>query len=54
MQIIYSHFIAQSRQLTVNGTDYEILAFKVYETFEEARLNINPKGSYDKIAITTK
>ncbi|KAK0067591.1 fibrillin-3, partial [Biomphalaria pfeifferi] len=43
MQIIYSHFIAQSRQLTVNGTDYEILAFKVYETFEEARLNINPK-----------
>ncbi|KAI8778169.1 fibrillin-2, partial [Biomphalaria glabrata] len=39
----YNQIVSQPRVLSVNGTYYEILTFKVYETSEEATLGINPK-----------
>ncbi|KAH9509894.1 hypothetical protein Btru_045538 [Bulinus truncatus] len=46
-QFIYNHFIISTLRITVNGTDYEISSFKVYETPEEARLDINPRKKCD-------
>ncbi|KAK0067590.1 fibrillin-2, partial [Biomphalaria pfeifferi] len=46
-QIIYSQLITQSKQFSVNGTDYEISAFKVYETAEGATFDMNPKDICD-------
>lgn len=40
----YNQIVSQPRVLSVNGTYYEILTFKVYETSEEAALGINPKS----------
>lgn len=47
-QIIYNQLITQSKQFSVNGTDYEISSFKVYETAEGATFDMNPKGNIEK------
>ena len=44
MNVIYNRFITVSSTITVNGTDFNLLFFKVYETQEEALLDLNPKS----------
>ena len=46
MQFIYNRFITASATITVNGTDFDILSFKVYDSQEEARLDLNPKSMF--------